>query len=602
MTLMDKLPFERNRYYYGKMLTTPDFRAEQMYMNHKREFLNRVVLGTGVLCGLGVHNLDDLSILVESGAAIDPSGREIVVDSPVVTGLSALEGYREDAEVLSLCLRFRERETQPVYAVNRKEDQQEYENNRIVEEYELFLKERENTKAAVESEFFVETELACDKDYRVILRMPAYVCKGRMVKISIEAEKLSARQQMFAFECEMQMPLFQAKDGERKLFISETQQPFCKGEKRKWEYWINTDYTDVNETSIVVKKKRSEDIEIPLFLADESPETLIGRVLGTPGLEIRQADQNGEYVSLADVYLTHTKCACVISRIEETAVKKYILVPADEEKRTEYRGFYGETCEIHELSKKQSLPVSCEDKDKKKRDAVDEGNNKDAGSVQNLPVMSGGTLEIALDQKMKKNAVCFSEEISHGLGPGSVYVAVGVDIPEEGAHVVKKTRSTIYGDADLFSREKGAAAVRTAVEVCEERGSFRAAVQFVGEQNTVLLSMHWIAVRLPEERRQASAKEMYEGEPELVPESVTVELRPREKHFFNVKFKNMDPCVLRYELTEDKSGKINEDGTYTAPLKTGVYEICISCRDNPQICTYVYAVVGGSADRQEAGK
>lgn len=78
------LPFERNRYYAGKLLTSADFEAEQLYMNNKRRFLNRVLFGSGIVCGLNVVNLDDLSILVESGVAIDGAGREIVVESTVI--------------------------------------------------------------------------------------------------------------------------------------------------------------------------------------------------------------------------------------------------------------------------------------------------------------------------------------------------------------------------------------------------------------------------------------------------------------------------------------------------------------------------------------
>ena len=41
------LPFERNRYYVGKLLTSADFQAEQTYHNHKRRFLNEMMFGSG---------------------------------------------------------------------------------------------------------------------------------------------------------------------------------------------------------------------------------------------------------------------------------------------------------------------------------------------------------------------------------------------------------------------------------------------------------------------------------------------------------------------------------------------------------------------------
>lgn len=38
-------PFERNRYFYGKLLSVDDFDAEQRYMNDKRRMLNRFLHG-----------------------------------------------------------------------------------------------------------------------------------------------------------------------------------------------------------------------------------------------------------------------------------------------------------------------------------------------------------------------------------------------------------------------------------------------------------------------------------------------------------------------------------------------------------------------------
>ena len=45
---------QRNNYFYGKLLDEFHFQMEQHYMNQKRWLLNRLSLGTGVLCGLEV--------------------------------------------------------------------------------------------------------------------------------------------------------------------------------------------------------------------------------------------------------------------------------------------------------------------------------------------------------------------------------------------------------------------------------------------------------------------------------------------------------------------------------------------------------------------
>lgn len=84
--------FLRNHYFRGKLLTARDFEAEQDYMNNKRHLLNRMINGTGVICGLGIDDVElseiDMNIKIRfktGGAAIDGWGREIIVpieDSP----------------------------------------------------------------------------------------------------------------------------------------------------------------------------------------------------------------------------------------------------------------------------------------------------------------------------------------------------------------------------------------------------------------------------------------------------------------------------------------------------------------------------------------
>lgn len=72
----------RNRYYFGKLLDADHFQLEQDYGNRKRWLLNRLSLGSGVLCGLDVTiSSDGTQAFVGPGVAIDPLGREIIVPS-----------------------------------------------------------------------------------------------------------------------------------------------------------------------------------------------------------------------------------------------------------------------------------------------------------------------------------------------------------------------------------------------------------------------------------------------------------------------------------------------------------------------------------------
>lgn len=76
--------FERNKYFYGKLMTVRDFELEQEYFNGKRYLLNRLTHGRGLLCGFSnielLQNSDEVTVWFrDGGVALDSLGREIVV-------------------------------------------------------------------------------------------------------------------------------------------------------------------------------------------------------------------------------------------------------------------------------------------------------------------------------------------------------------------------------------------------------------------------------------------------------------------------------------------------------------------------------------------
>ncbi len=83
--------FERNNYYYGKLLTVRDMRAEQAYHTGRLNSLDRFVVGTGVVCGLDVtasvepidvegEEADGLVVRTGPGLALDACGRQVVLE------------------------------------------------------------------------------------------------------------------------------------------------------------------------------------------------------------------------------------------------------------------------------------------------------------------------------------------------------------------------------------------------------------------------------------------------------------------------------------------------------------------------------------------
>lgn len=77
--------FERNKYFYGKLMTVKDFEAEQKYFNGKRYLLNGLIHGVGIVCGVEASEpaivSQKLQIKLSRGVALDCCGHEIVVES-----------------------------------------------------------------------------------------------------------------------------------------------------------------------------------------------------------------------------------------------------------------------------------------------------------------------------------------------------------------------------------------------------------------------------------------------------------------------------------------------------------------------------------------
>jgi hypothetical protein len=75
--------FERNRYFYGKLMTVRDFETEQRYAQEHRHLHNQSLHGWGVVCGLTVEPKlgtgNETKVVVKPGVALDCCGREIVL-------------------------------------------------------------------------------------------------------------------------------------------------------------------------------------------------------------------------------------------------------------------------------------------------------------------------------------------------------------------------------------------------------------------------------------------------------------------------------------------------------------------------------------------
>ena len=584
------LPFSRNRYYKGKMLTSVDFEAEQSYMNDKRRFLNAMVTGTGIVCGLNVVSLDDQSLLIESGMAIDETGREIVVENSVVKKLSTIAGFEElKTNDVCLCIRYAETETQPVYAINRQDSEKEYENNRIEEGYELFLKDIESLEEDYEpeTEFYTGGTLFENKDYKVQLKLPSYICAGQYVKIDLQVEKLSDDKANLYYEGVIQTPALSTMEGGQELSLRLENISLNKGQKIVREYWMLAQSEETPDTSIMFKagsgKALVNGVEQPIIsqlnckivIVDETTAHLSARQTGNVNIELRGLRSSSDRIRLANLTIVKTGAAYLIETVDEKNVKNYVPTMRDAWKRLEYSSYFSKRLPMYE-GNTPSASVGKTD--------ITKGNF----SV-NMPRLETGIVEIPIGENAKKGDICYSGEIMHGLGAGNVYVEVGYEYLEENAVSQNPTKTTIYGNPQLFEKNRINVDAETAVKVLNDKGSFVVAVKLLQNVRMLVLTYRWVAIRYDSENLQEEIETTTNQSISAV--TPTIVLGSKESYFFQVKYNNMKACSISYELTESSSGEITSDGIYTAPSKEGVYEIKIFCTDKPLICTYAYAIV-----------
>lgn len=584
------LPFSRNRYYKGKMLTSLDFESEQRYMNDKRRFLNSMVAGSGIVCGLNVVSLDDQSLLIESGMALDDTGREIVVENSIVKKLSTIDGF-EDLKTndVCLCIRYAEKEAQPIYAINRQDSEKEYENNRIEEGYELFLKDTEALadEFEPESEFYTGGTLFESKDYTISLKLPANICAGQYVKLEVVIEKLSEDQAELNYKGILQTPALGTIEGEQELKIALENISLKKGQKLVKEYWMLAQTEETPDSGIMFKpgsgKALVNGIEEPIItqlntqisIVDEDAIELATRQTGNVNIELRGMKGSSDTIKLAVLTISKTGSAYLIGTVDEKSVKKYVPTMRDTWKRLEYGSYFNKRFPFYE-SRVQNAPAG-------KTDLIK------SSYTNATPRLETGIVEIPLGENAKKGDVCYSGEIMHRLGPGNVYVEVGYEYLEENSLSKNPTKTTIYGDPELFEKEKINVSAQTAVKVLNDKGSFIVAVKLLQNVRMLVLTYRWVAIRYDSEKLQDELETITNQSISAV--TPTIVLGTKESYFFQIKYNNMKACSISYELTEPGSGEVSADGIYTAPSKEGVYEVKIYCTDKPMICTYAYAIV-----------
>jgi hypothetical protein len=147
--------FKRNAYFNGKPMFAEDCYLEQKYINEKRYLINRLIHGTGIICGLEVKSIEKICeswrVNLTPGCAIDCCGREIVVSKGIQCSIITTVQGIDCSKYIGLYLRRKDILVDPIpNPICESSAEKKCYESHIEEQFEVFLATLENEKTVTE--------------------------------------------------------------------------------------------------------------------------------------------------------------------------------------------------------------------------------------------------------------------------------------------------------------------------------------------------------------------------------------------------------------------------------------------------------------------
>ena len=581
--------FERNNYFYGKLLTSRDFEDEQNYMNNKRRLINRVLHGAGIVYGLDVVAVDESSVVIQSGLALDSSGREIVVPSTQVVKLSTIRGY-SDLKTSSVCLgiAYAEEKTEPVYAVmNKDADAQERQYNHLKEGYELFL---QGTRDCVrepkkEDEYIAWKVLYQDDDLRITQYLPTFALPGMLVKARTEIHKTSHMPFVCSFSCKVDTDGMIP--GETQIRADNVSQEY--GETmvleqtfRPEDYIFGNGDVSVRFSEITVQKsgvkEAAPDTSMTLNPVYGTALEYVHKTSYRGNLDVDLDRKYDEKLWIAGIQLIRSERHSIIDRVERAPFDQYV--------------YSSEQLMILEKLEEFLIP---QDGPAGRPQVYVQGNSeRSAAAAPERRSNSSGVFEMSLGSGGEVGKVYFSDEIMHGLGNGPVYVDIGIEYISRDVNASGDRESIILGDGSIFESDSTVTdekifQVDQAVKILPDRGTFIVGVRPRVKMGRIGLRIRWYAFKPEDLEQRVYDRSEQKGCIMIQPD--TIVLPPKGSVHINPVFINMPEEALSYTLLDPEGGKIDNTGLYTAPAQEGVYEIKAAALSDPEIFTHAFIIV-----------
>jgi hypothetical protein len=516
-------PFERNRYFYGKLLTVRDFESEQKYFNDKRRLLNRLLFGSGVVAGMQVVAVDDKTITVENGVALDYLGREIVIPAPVTLKLSMIDGFtnNEYKKNVYLYVAYDEKGREPVHSVGsasaRGDEVSEY--NRYLESYRLYIKEEAPAPDSFEHAGLMETiaVLHQDSDIRITARMPKYANPGEVVDVTLVVEKtLQTPRISLNLHCATDGFELLGQDGDVIRFLE-------PGEGQDTEYRHTFSLKTADRVGTFGRISfRPEDIELSVGdnrIPVEAGSSLQSEIIARPVAERilkdwyeRTLDQavegySDQDVCLAKIGLLQLGPTYMIEQVERVPFGEYIPNASLQQRLHQTQRAAGNN-RFYTEAKAYDVPYGSNPE----LDVIYDDSRNAFEFKLGIPKpqtiqdeMATGVIEVPLDGNAKSGLFSrgqrshVTDEIVHGLGKGQVTVLAGLEeLPQAQSGVGSDRAGVYFGSAEVFKGtefEPMLPDVKFGTLIYPDKGTFRIGLRLAGGTEAEKLRIRWWAFK-----------------------------------------------------------------------------------------------------------
>lgn len=543
---------ERNRFFYGKLLTADDFTMEQNYFNTKIRLLNRLLFGSGVVAGLRVVKADDQSAAIDCGIALDHAGREIIVPEPVVIKINELDGYGEIARANTdytkayLCIEYNETRTQPIHsiaatALDDENDGPEY--NRITEGYSLYITTEEPEENPCESQKrLLAKKKLIEGGVGVYFVFPRSVRAGEEFILETHIDKGSGEKEIL-LEFDLKLEALTSENGTNSVHVlyNRTNRTDHEVVRTKLKACSSLSEKGIIKTANVRAFCNKTRLEyLPVYA--ETSITDDADLSAPEGLKMPGSERAGRlYLARLGLYISPQYF--ILESVKSLPFSQIVPNPIDLQAFRLRSGFTRESTV----------------------------QNAETLSVQQVkPLTNSGFLSIEIPQNSQRGSVFRSAEIPHGLGTGIVFINAGF---------VGKS-SVIFESSSVLNRY-----FTYGVSVNKETGMFSISVKLNCDTEKAKLNFCWLATRLPD-------KSVTRGNFEITP---SVHYAGR---YETVQFTVSHPDggvwksgELEWSVQPDDGGSITQNGVFTAFDKPGFYEIDVSSVDEPELKASAFLVV-----------